>query len=88
VRTEWLTDDADLLAWLEQAGAIAPEVATRFREQPDARPTLDEVAERARDLRRWLRGFVERHAGREVGKNAVSALGPLNALLARDDGYW
>jgi predicted RNA-binding Zn ribbon-like protein len=88
VWTDWLSDGADLLAWLEQAGAIEPEVAVRFRKQPRARRVLDEVASRARDLRGWLRGFVERHAGRRLEADAVAELGPLNRLLARDDSYW
>jgi predicted RNA-binding Zn ribbon-like protein len=88
VWTDWLTDGADLLAWLEQAGAIEPEVAVRLREQPDARQALDEVAGQARDLRGWLRGFVERHAGRQVEADAAAELGPLNRLLARDESYW
>ena len=88
VWTDWLGDGADLLAWLQQAGAIEPEVAARFRRQPRARQVLDEVASRARDLRGWLRGFVERHAGRRLEADAVAELGPLNRLLARDVSYW
>ena len=83
VVTEWLEDGRDLLDWLEQAGAIEAELAARFR----ADPAIDSVAERARDLRAWLRAFVQRHAGAELGPEALAELAPLNALLAEDDGY-
>jgi predicted RNA-binding Zn ribbon-like protein len=88
VWTEWLRDGIDLLDWLEEAGAIDGVDATRFRKDTGAREALDEVAERARTLREWLRGFVARHAGRKLGAKAVAELGPLNDLLARSDMYW
>ena len=87
VWTEWLEGGADLIDWLEQAGAIERAVATRFRTDYDATRRLDGIAERARDLRGWLRGFVERHAGRELGADAIAELTPLNHLLAEDDSY-
>lgn len=87
VWTEWLEGGADLIDWLEQAGAIEPAVATRFRTDYDATRSLDGIAERARGLRGWLRGFVERHAGRELGADAIAELTPLNHLLAEDDSY-
>jgi predicted RNA-binding Zn ribbon-like protein len=82
---EWLADGADLLDWLRQAGAIDAAVAARFR-AGDARG-LDEAAAQARDLRAWLRAFVERHAGRPLDADAIAELGPLNRLLAEDDEY-
>jgi predicted RNA-binding Zn ribbon-like protein len=88
VWTEWLGNGIELLNWLEEAGAIEGTDATRFREDLGARKALDEVAERARTLREWLRGFIARHAGREIGVEAVADLGPLNDLLARSDSYW
>jgi predicted RNA-binding Zn ribbon-like protein len=88
VWTEWLGDGIELLNWLEEAGAIEGTDATRFREDVRAGKALDEVAERARTLREWLRGFIARHAGREIGAEAVADLGPLNDLLARSDSYW
>lgn len=85
--TEWLRDGGDLIDWLEQAGAIEPAVATRSRTDDGALRRLDGVAERARELRRWLRAFVERHAGRDLGADAIAELAPLNHLLAEDDSY-
>lgn len=86
-RIEWLGNGADLVGWLEQAGAIDDKLAARFRAERDAQRTLDAVAEQARTLRQWLRGFVERHAGRMLGAGSVEELEPLNRLLARDDSY-
>jgi predicted RNA-binding Zn ribbon-like protein len=88
VWTDWLRDGIELVDWLEEAGAIKEADARRFREDAGAREALDEVAERARALREWLRGFVARHAGREIGTEAVVELGPLNDLLARGASYW
>ena len=84
---EWLRDGPDLLAWLQLAGAIDGWVADRFRAAQDGGEALDAVAGEARRLREWLRGFVGRHAGRELGAGAAAELGPLNALLARDDSH-
>jgi predicted RNA-binding Zn ribbon-like protein len=88
VWTEWLRDGIELLDWLEEAGAIERADARRFRQDAGARAALDGVAERARALREWLRGFVSRHAGREIRPEAAAELGPLNDLLARSDTYW
>ena len=85
VRTEWLRHGPDLVDWLEQAGAIEATVATRYRAEGEA---LDGVAEQARSLRGWLRAFVLRHAGSELGAEVLADLAPLNRLLARDDSYW
>jgi predicted RNA-binding Zn ribbon-like protein len=84
---EWLGDGADLLDWLERAGAIEPAVAARLRSPGDALRGLDGVAEQARSLREWLRAFVQRHAGSELSADVVAELAPLNDLLARDDSY-
>jgi len=81
VPTEWLRDGADLLDWLVRAGVVSATLAGGFRGRSD----LDQVAARARAFRGWLREFVDRHAGKVVGGTVVRELGPLNALLARDD---
>ena len=86
VPVEWLRDGRDLVDWLEQAKAIAADVAARFRASKDQR-ALDGVAGRAREFRDWLRGFVTRHLGRPLTTGAAKALGPLNELLAGDTSY-
>jgi predicted RNA-binding Zn ribbon-like protein len=83
---EWLGSGQDLLAWLDQAGLVPPEIAKVMRD--DAMPgELDAVAAQARALREWFRSFVIVHAGRPVEPNALAELGPLNRLLERDDAY-
>lgn len=80
VRTEWLRNGTDLVNWLEQAGAIDATVATRFRAEGEA---LDGVAEQARSLREWLRAFVLRYAGSELGAEALADLAPLTVCSLR-----
>jgi predicted RNA-binding Zn ribbon-like protein len=86
VPVEWLRDGRDLVAWLEQAKAIAADVAARFR-RTRGQQALDGVAGRAREFRDWLRGFVTRHMGKPLTAGAAKALGPLNELLAGDTSY-
>jgi predicted RNA-binding Zn ribbon-like protein len=74
------------IEWLEQANAIAPDVAARFRRSNDQR-ALDRVAGWAREFRDWLRGFVTRHMGKSLTTGAAKALGPPNELLAGDTSY-
>ncbi|MCZ6721275.1 MAG: CGNR zinc finger domain-containing protein [Proteobacteria bacterium] len=83
---EWLGDGRDLLAWLEQAGLVPPDVSMRFREKtsPEA---LDGVAVQARELREWFRAFVAAHAGRRLEPSALADLDKINRLLARDEIY-
>jgi predicted RNA-binding Zn ribbon-like protein len=84
---EWLADGSDLLGWLERARAIDPKVASRIRRENDAFHALDAVAEQARSLREWFRGFVTRHAGAPLSAQSIEELHPLNRLLARDEIY-
>jgi predicted RNA-binding Zn ribbon-like protein len=86
VPVEWLRDGRDLLDWLEQANAIGPDVAGRFRQSKDQR-ALDCVAVSAREFRNWLRGFVTRHMGKPLATRSVKELGPLNELLREDATY-
>jgi len=83
---EWLGDGRDLLAWLERAGTVPPDVSTRFREQtsPEA---LDEVAAESRELREWFRAFVAAHAGRRLDPLALADLDKINRLLGGDETY-
>lgn len=83
---EWLGDGGNLLAWLEQAGLVPPEVAMRLLEKTSAE-ALDEVAAQARDLREWFREFVAAHAGQRIELSALADLDKLNRLIARDEAY-
>src|SRR5690348_4345078 len=81
---EWLTDGEDLVAWLEQTGAIDEAVRTKLRASGGE---LDAVAADARGLREWFRGFVRQHKGKKLGAASLRELAPLNRLLAEDDTY-
>jgi predicted RNA-binding Zn ribbon-like protein len=84
---EWLANGADLVDWLERAGAINAAVAASFRADAVPLRTLDTVAEQARRLREWLRGFLGRRAGKVLKASALVELEPLNRLLERDEIY-
>ena len=83
VEVEWLGSGEDLLAWLESAKLVdqAALDAVRALATPEE---LDAVAARARALREWLRGFVQRHRGKSLSRSTEAELEPLNGLLARD----
>lgn len=82
---EWIASGADLVAWLEQARLLPPAVARAMAERSGRE--LDRVAEDARGLREWFRGFVRAHAGRPLDPKVTGELRSLNRLLARDEGY-
>lgn len=83
---DWLSDGEGFVDWLKQAGlAPAAEIAAiAERAMPGE---LDRVADQARDLREWFRGFVRGHMGRPLGPDALGQLQPLNRLLERDEAY-
>ena len=83
---DWLDSGAGLVAWLAQAELVPPQALNALIRQ--ARPgELDKVAEEARTLREWFRGFVRKHMGRPLTPKAMRELKPLNALLERDDMF-
>lgn len=83
---DWLANGEGFIDWLKQAGlAPADELdAVAARAMPGE---LDRVADQARELREWFRGFVRGHMGRPLGPEAIEALQPLNRLLERDEAY-
>jgi predicted RNA-binding Zn ribbon-like protein len=48
---------------------------------------LDEVAEQARNLREWFRGFVQKQRGRPLTRDDFKKLERLNRLLERDESF-
>lgn len=83
---DWLADGVGLVDWLGQARLVPPDALGEVagRAMPGE---LDRVADQARDLREWFRGFVRGHMGRPLGADALAELEPLNRLLARDEAY-
>lgn len=80
---DWIDDGAALLGWLDQARLVPADVLQSIR--TSAPPgELDQVADQARQLREWFRGFVYRHKGRRLELADLGELEPLNGLLARD----
>jgi predicted RNA-binding Zn ribbon-like protein len=83
---EWLADGDDFLAWLERAHAVPVATVAHFRNDTAPR-ALDAVAAQARELRKWFRTFVSKHAGKPLQARDLRELAPLNALLARDQAF-
>jgi predicted RNA-binding Zn ribbon-like protein len=83
---DWIDDGEGLLDWLAQARLVPGSVLESIRAQalPDE---LDKVADQARGLREWFRGFVLKHKGRALAAKHFGELAPLNRLLARDEAF-
>jgi hypothetical protein len=83
---DWLDSGDGLVAWLAQANLVPSHALNALAGQ--ATPgELDEVADQARALREWFRGFVRKHMGRPLTPKAMRELGPLNALLEHDEMF-
>ncbi len=81
---DWIDDGEGFLNWLEQADLVPRDVLQDIRAR--ALPgEFDKVADQARGLREWLRGFVGRHKGRPLTVRDFAQLKPLNRLLERND---
>lgn len=83
---DWLDDGDGLIDWLAQAKLVPPEELDALMARA-RRADLDEVADQARALREWFRGFVLEHAGRPLTAKALHGLGPLNGILERDETF-
>jgi predicted RNA-binding Zn ribbon-like protein len=83
---DWIDNGDGLLSWLDQARLVPGDVLQTLRAQ--ALPgELDKVAERARALREWFRGFVRDHQGRPLAADDLRELEPLNRLLEQDETF-
>ncbi|SHH69742.1 CGNR zinc finger domain-containing protein [Bradyrhizobium erythrophlei] len=83
---DWLDSGDGLLRWLAQAKLVPADILDELKAR--AMPgELDEVADQARALREWFRGFVRKHMGRPLAPRALHELDPLNRLLARDEAF-
>jgi len=83
---DWIDDGDGLIDWLAQSKLVPVDELEALSAR--ARPgELDKVADQARALREWFRGFVRKHAGRPLAATALNELGPLNSLLERDEVF-
>jgi predicted RNA-binding Zn ribbon-like protein len=83
---DWIADGVGLIAWLEQTRLVPVDALAKLRKE--ARPgTFDKVADEARRLREWFRGFVKARMGRPLTAGDLAALEPLNRILARDEQF-
>ena len=83
---DWLDSGDGLLKWLAQAMLVPADALNELKAR--AMPgELDKVADQARALREWFRGFVRKYMGRPLTPKALNELGPLNRLLERDEVF-
>jgi predicted RNA-binding Zn ribbon-like protein len=83
---DWIDSGEGLLNWLEQARLVPADVRKNIWAQ--ALPgEFDKVADQARSLREWFRGFVRKHKGHPLTAKSLAELEPLNRLLERDDAF-
>ncbi|MBR1122310.1 CGNR zinc finger domain-containing protein [Bradyrhizobium lablabi] len=83
---DWIDDGEGLLNWLEQA-ELVPAEALRSIKAHALPGELDKVADQARHLREWFRGFVRKHKGHPLTAKSLTELEPLNRLLQRDEAF-
>ena len=83
---DWIADGEGYVRWLEEAKLVPGDVLREMRKQ--ALPgELDRVAEQARSLREWFRGFLRERMGRSLRSEDLARLKPLNRLLERDETF-
>jgi predicted RNA-binding Zn ribbon-like protein len=83
---DWIASGDGLLRWLAQAKLVPVDVLDELKAR--AMPgELDKVADQARALREWFRGFVRQHMGQPLTPKAMRELEPLNRLLERDEAF-
>jgi hypothetical protein len=70
---DWLDSGDGLVAWLAEANLIPAHALDALAEQA-APGELDKVADQARVLREWFRGFVRKHMGRPLTAQAMREL--------------
>ena len=83
---DWLDSGDGFLEWLAQAKLVPADALDGLKARAMA-GELDKVANQARALREWFRGFVRKHAGRPLSSKVFRELGPLNRLLERDEAF-
>jgi predicted RNA-binding Zn ribbon-like protein len=83
---DWIGGGDGLVDWLSQANLVPETVLAEIK--AGAMPgELDKVADQARSLREWFRGFVREHKGTALSEKHLKELEPLNRLLQRDEAF-
>ena len=83
---DWLDSGDELVDWLAQADLVPAQALNALVKQTTP-SELNKVADQARVLREWFRGFVHKHMGRPLTPEAIGELTSLNALLERDEMF-
>jgi predicted RNA-binding Zn ribbon-like protein len=83
---DWIDNGDGLLSWLDQAQLVPRDALDALRGQ-SLPGELDKVADQARSLREWFRGFVRNHMGRPLAAADLRELEPLNRLLERGEAF-
>jgi predicted RNA-binding Zn ribbon-like protein len=86
VPLDWLDDGDGLFSWLGQAQLVSAAVLRQLRSRSSP-GELNEVAEQARNLREWFRGFVQKHRGSPLTRDDFKKLERLNRLLEREESF-
>ena len=68
---DWIDDGQGYLSWLEQANLVPGDVLREMRARA-LLGELDKIADQARSLREWFRGFVRQHKGRPLMAEALA----------------
>lgn len=83
---DWIDGGDGLIDWLSQANLVPEPVLAAIK--ASAMPgELDKVADLARNLREWFRGFVRDHKGTALTADHLRELEPLSGLLQRDEAF-
>lgn len=83
---DWIDGGDGLIDWLAQAKLVPAEVLAEI--EASAMPgELDKIADQARNLREWFRGFVRDRKGTALSPADLKELAPLNGLLRRDESF-
>jgi predicted RNA-binding Zn ribbon-like protein len=86
IAIDWIEDGEGLASWLDQARLVPAAALATLRAH--ALPgELDRVADQARTLREWFRGFVRSRMGRPLTAEDLARLEPLNRLLEREESF-
>ena len=78
---DWLDSGDGLVTWLAQA-KLVPTQALNALTRQSTPGEMDKVADQARVLREWFRGFVRRQMGRPLRQRQSTNSRPLTRFLS------